>query len=87
MPSRDKKARAGAPAAGGRPVSRPASPASAVPAPPVSAEQAKPALQVSRRALKNWRVRSRLLLLIIIPTLTAVVRGKTVSQTIVLRIF
>jgi signal transduction histidine kinase len=32
---------------------------------------------VSRRALKNWRVRSRLLLLIIIPTLTAVVLGGT----------
>ena len=29
----------------------------------------------SRRSLKNWRVRSRLLLLIIIPTLTAVVLG------------
>ena len=29
----------------------------------------------SRRALKNWRVRSRLLLLISIPTLTAVVLG------------
>jgi signal transduction histidine kinase len=29
----------------------------------------------SRRALKNWRVRSRLLLLITIPTLTAVVLG------------
>ncbi|MGB6456406.1 MAG: nitrate- and nitrite sensing domain-containing protein, partial [Streptosporangiaceae bacterium] len=31
----------------------------------------------SRRALKNWRVRSRLLLLITIPTLTAVVLGGT----------
>ena len=30
---------------------------------------------LSRRSLKNWRVRSRLLLLIIIPTLTAVVLG------------
>src|SRR5207302_5425069 len=29
----------------------------------------------SRRALKNWRVRSRLLLLITIPTLTAVALG------------
>ena len=29
----------------------------------------------SRRALKNWRVRSRLVLLIAIPTLTAVVLG------------
>ena len=34
--------------------------------------QARP---VSRRALKNWRVRSRLLLLITIPTLTAVALG------------
>ncbi len=34
--------------------------------------QAQPA---SRRALKNWRVRSRLLLLITIPTLTAVALG------------
>ena len=30
---------------------------------------------MSRRSLKNWRVRSRLLLLIIIPTVTAVVLG------------
>ena len=30
---------------------------------------------VSRRALKNWRVRSRLLLLVIIPTVTAVAAG------------
>ena len=34
--------------------------------------QARPA---SKRALKNWRVRSRLLLLITIPTLTAVALG------------
>jgi signal transduction histidine kinase len=33
--------------------------------------------KASRRALKNWRVRSRLLLLITIPTLTAVVLGGT----------
>ena len=31
----------------------------------------------SRRALKNWRVRSRLVLLIAIPTLTAVILGGT----------
>jgi len=49
----------------------------AVLAPPAAAEQARPAVQASRRALKNWRVRSRLLLLIIIPTLTAVVLGGT----------
>jgi signal transduction histidine kinase len=36
---------------------------------------------MSRRALKNWRVRSRLLLLIIIPTLTAVVLGGTYIAT------
>src|SRR5690348_18499883 len=29
----------------------------------------------SRRALKNWRVRSRLFLLVVIPTVTAVVAG------------
>ncbi len=33
------------------------------------------ATKTSRRSLKNWRVRSRLLLLIIIPTLTAVILG------------
>ena len=38
----------------------------------VPTPQAHPA---SRRALKNWRVRSRLLLLITIPTLTAVALG------------
>ncbi len=31
--------------------------------------------KASRRALKNWRVRSRLLLLVIIPTVTAVILG------------
>jgi signal transduction histidine kinase len=40
--------------------------------PEVPQAQARPA---SRRALKNWRVRSRLLLLITIPTLTAVALG------------
>jgi signal transduction histidine kinase len=74
VPSREKKARAGAPAANGVPAGRPAS-AALAPPPPV--EPGKPAVQVSRRALKNWRVRSRLLLLIIIPTLTAVVLGGT----------
>ena len=37
--------------------------------------QAPGAVQTSRRSLKNWRVRSRLILLITIPTLTAVVLG------------
>ncbi|MBO0813715.1 MAG: nitrate- and nitrite sensing domain-containing protein, partial [Actinobacteria bacterium] len=40
--------------------------------PPVPGAGAHPS---SRRALKNWRVRSRLLLLITIPTLTAVALG------------
>ena len=35
----------------------------------------------SWRSLKNWRVRSRLLLLIIIPTLTAVILGGTYIVT------
>jgi signal transduction histidine kinase len=49
---------------------------------PAAGQQARPtAVQVSRRALKNWRVRSRLLLLIIIPTLTAVVLGGTYIVT------
>ncbi|HEY5015189.1 MAG TPA: nitrate- and nitrite sensing domain-containing protein [Streptosporangiaceae bacterium] len=54
--------------------------AEAAPPPPPAAPRApqqpasKPGGQ-SRRALKNWRVRSRLLLLITIPTLTAVVLG------------
>ena len=39
--------------------------------------QARPPGASSRRALKNWRVRSRLVLLIAIPTLTAVVLGGT----------
>jgi signal transduction histidine kinase len=74
VPSRDKRARAAAPAAGGESGSRPASP------PPVEGPaptQPAPAAPASRRSLKNWRVRSRLLLLIIIPTLTAVVLGGT----------
>ena len=40
-------------------------------------------MPTSRRALKNWRVRSRLLLLITIPTLTAVVLGGTYITTAV----
>lgn len=45
---------------------------------------AVPAVQSTRtpwRSLKNWRVRSRLLLLIIIPTLTAVILGGTYIVT------
>jgi hypothetical protein len=37
--------------------------------------ESPPAKPASRRALKNWRVRSRLVLLIAIPTLTAIVLG------------
>ena len=37
--------------------------------------QTTPARPPSRRALRNWRVRSRLVLLIAIPTLTAIVLG------------
>jgi signal transduction histidine kinase len=43
--------------------------------------QAPPGGQRSWRSLKNWRVRSRLLLLIIIPTLTAVILGGTYIVT------
>jgi signal transduction histidine kinase len=40
-------------------------------------EHPRGAFTTPRRALKNWRVRSRLLLLITIPTLTAIVLGAT----------
>ena len=40
-----------------------------------AATELAPARAASRRALKNWRVRSRLVLLIAIPTLTAIVLG------------
>jgi signal transduction histidine kinase len=40
-----------------------------------TATELAPARTTSRRALKNWRVRSRLVLLIAIPTLTAIVLG------------
>ena len=42
------------------------------PGPPEARPAARPA---SRRALKNWRVRSRLFLLVVIPTVTAVAAG------------
>jgi signal transduction histidine kinase len=42
-----------------------------------SGRQAPSGARPSRRSLKNWRVRSRLLLLIIIPTLTALLLGTT----------
>jgi signal transduction histidine kinase len=83
VPSRDNKARGGvavdqAPAREAREASP--APAEAAAPPPQSAKPAPDAARspgTSRRALKNWRVRSRLLLLITIPTLTAVVLGGT----------
>ena len=83
VPSRDKKARTAAPAVAGPPVGSPASAAGVPGAPsapgagPDNAGQAEAPRSnaVTWRSLKNWRVRSRLLLLIIIPTLTAVVLG------------
>jgi signal transduction histidine kinase len=72
VPSRDKKARTAAPAAASQSPGRPAEAAGADNA---GSGQAPRGSQLSRRSLKNWRVRSRLLLLIIIPTLTAVVLG------------
>ena len=80
MPSREKKARAGVQAAVSPPAGRPAETVLAPPT-PAGSQQTQPAPSVSRRALKNWRVRSRLLLLIIIPTLTAVVLGSTYIVT------
>jgi signal transduction histidine kinase len=55
--------------------------ASPPPAAGAAADRSQRGLTMSRRALKNWRVRSRLLLLIIIPTLTAVVLGGTYIVT------
>jgi signal transduction histidine kinase len=58
----------------------PPQPPPPAPAPARPARTSPPADRstvASRRALKNWRVRSRLLLLITIPTLTAVVLGGT----------
>ena len=75
MLSRDKKARPRAqtvrPAANGRP----ADSALVLPVEGADGQAANPTARTPRRALKNWRVRSRLLLLIIIPTLAAVVLG------------
>ncbi len=75
MLSRDKKARPRAQTAGRATAGHPADSALALPVPGGNAQPAKPAARTPRRALKNWRVRSRLLLLIIIPTLAAVVLG------------
>ena len=63
-----------APAAAQPPAGSPAGPG---PAGSAAGGRPQGAHTTSRRALKNWRVRSRLLLLITIPTLTAVVLGGT----------
>jgi signal transduction histidine kinase/outer membrane murein-binding lipoprotein Lpp len=93
VPSRVNKVRGAAPARprarSATPGARPAQEAPAASQPPVSAAASASLLAgrpqragtMSRRALKNWRVRSRLLLLIIIPTLTAVVLGGTYIAT------
>jgi signal transduction histidine kinase len=89
VPSRDNKPRGGL--AVSPPADRPSRQAAAgdvTPSGPAAAQAGRPGSQASgqhgsrsaggsRRALKNWRVRSRLLLLITIPTLTAVVLGGT----------
>jgi signal transduction histidine kinase len=80
VPSRDNKPRGGvavSPAA-----DREARPGAESAVPPqqaarTSSRQDARTTATSRRALRNWRVRSRLLLLITIPTLTAVVLGGT----------
>ncbi len=77
MPSRDKKARTAAQVTTSQPVGQSALPASAAVVGPDHNGQAADARADAKslRSLKNWRVRSRLLLLIIIPTLTAVILG------------
>jgi signal transduction histidine kinase len=81
VPSRDNTPRGGLAVsqADDRQTSQAAAEAAPAPAPaPARApQQATRSPATSRRALKNWRVRSRLLLLITIPTLTAVVLGGT----------
>jgi signal transduction histidine kinase len=70
--SRDKKPRTADAAGASQTTGRPAG----APEPDTAGSGAAPRRsRQSRRSLKNWRVRSRLLLLIIIPTLTAVVLG------------
>jgi signal transduction histidine kinase len=81
VPSRDNKPRGGvavSPAAD-RETSQAGAEATAPPpqAARATTQQAAKSPATSRRALKNWRVRSRLLLLITIPTLTAVILGGT----------
>jgi len=76
VPSRDKKARSATPVISGQPVGLPPPAAGAGPGADHAGQGADSrANAVSWRSLKNWRVRSRLLLLITIPTLTALVLG------------
>ncbi len=75
MLSRDKKARPGARKPVRATAGQPADPVLALPVAGGDAQPARPVAQASRRGLKNWRVRSRLILLIIIPTVAAVVLG------------
>jgi signal transduction histidine kinase len=72
----------GAGPVGGGPVGGPL-PGSAAAGESTAPSQASPGRRVPWRSLKNWRVRSRLLLLIIIPTLTALVLGATYIVTAV----
>jgi len=97
VPSRDKKVRTAALAASratgrqdgsaqaaGGPAGAALGSAPAGAAAPVDNAGPGPAAQSTRmpwRSLRNWRVRSRLLLLIIIPTLTAVILGGTYIVT------
>jgi signal transduction histidine kinase len=80
-PPADRETRPAAESAAPPPPKQPPPPAPGpAPAPARPARPGPPADRgsvASRRALKNWRVRSRLLLLITIPTLTAVVLGGT----------
>jgi signal transduction histidine kinase len=64
-------------AANGAPPPASAGPRVSAPAPASAAGGPQRGATMSRRSLRNWRVRSRLLLLVIIPTLTAVILGGT----------
>jgi signal transduction histidine kinase len=74
VPSRDNNTRTAVAAATSESGTRPTG---AAPAENAGSGQATRGPKTSRLALKNWRVRSRLILLITIPTLTAVVLGGT----------
>jgi signal transduction histidine kinase len=80
-PAGRARANGGGPAGGG-PAGGPL-PGSAAVAEGTAPSQASQSRRLPWRSLKDWRVRSRLLLLIIIPTLTAVVLGATYIVTAV----